>query len=481
MKIIALTGLSLAAFNIQATPYNDALQTLGNAPAPVAKVMNEAPASYEYNSQFVRTSSVSYTGQTFRQILISDQKGAMSSIPRGTYTGTVSDAVDMLTSYYNYDENTGLSAVGVIDGFSEFNIRAKLLDGTRAEITEGFFFSDVQSPGKNLKDKVAGIDNPLRRGKLFGTATAQTPDELIKKYFAEYAELAVNGKAFTAPNGALVDQTINLANVTESGIDYAQLTQKFLHGAVSYSQAARDYLATDLGATKGLNADNTKPAKQGASYTALEHHFDEAFGYFGFARDFSKYTDTQTRSAGSIDTNNDGFISLKKEMNLGLSANTARVDLTSKDGLVDLSSEAINAFLKGRELIVKKPAGYLPYVVAQARVGLGAWEKTIAAVVIHYINKTTSEFNEYGTIEYLFQDFAKYWSEMKGYAFAFQFNPTGMMSDADFDRMHALMGEVPVLPNAPQAQLDAYKAGLIEAREILRKTYNFSEINVQNW
>jgi len=481
MKLITLAGLSLASFSLQATPYNDALQTLNTAPDVVAKVMREAPTSYEYSSQFVRTSSVSYTGQTFRQILISDLKDTMNSLPRGAYTGTVLEAKNMLMSFYNYDENTTLSGAGIIDGFSEFNLKAKFVDGNRAEITEGFFYSDVQSPGKNLRDKIAGVDNSLRRGKLFGTTQAETPDALVNSYFDQYAQLAVNGKSFSVPNGALAPQTINQAHITESGVDLAQLTQKFFHSAVSYSQAARDYLATDLGPDKGLNADNTKPAKQGATYTALEHHFDEAFGYLGFARNFATYTDAQARTGGSLDTNGDGFISVKSEMNLGVSANTSRIDALAKDGLVNLSSEAIGAFLKGRELITKKPAGYLPFVVAQARVGLGAWEKTIAAVVVHYINKTTNELNEYGTVEYLFKDLAKFFSEMKGYAFGFQFNPVGMMSDSDFDKLHALLGEVPVLPNSAAADVAAYKTNLMEARELLRKTYNFSDVNVQNW
>lgn len=411
---------------------------------------------------------------------MNDLKSVMSSQPRGSYAGTKASALNMLMSYYNYKENTDLTGTGVIDGFAEFKTRTRSLDRSTIEFLEGFLYSDIQSPGKNLKSKIAGIDNPLRRGKLYGTKRAETPDELVMNFFNEYADNAVNGSSFSVPNGNLPAQTVTGSQTAEYGVDLAQMVQKFFHGAVSYSQAARDYLSTDLGASKGLNADNSKPAKQGASYTAMEHHFDEAFGYFGAAKDFSLYTDKEVR-IGSRDTNNDGFIAFLSEYNTGISTNTSRFDLTAFDGKVDLSGEAINAFLAGRHLIKSRPADYKKYVVAHAKVALGAWEKTLGAVTIHYINASLSTYKKYGSNSYLFTNFAKYWSEMKGFSLAFQFNPHGMMSDSDFDMLHSLLRDQPVLPHAPSAQVDAYKKDLLKAREILRKTYGFSLANASNW
>lgn len=482
MKSIAIATVLLGGLvSTQASEYQAAQNTIKNAPQAIKDVMTGASTNYNFLSQFNRASSVSYAGQIFRQILISDIKGVMASQPRGSYQGSEENAYNMLLSHYAYNENTDLTGTGVIDGLSEFKVSAKLMDGTPAEFFEGFVYADIQSPGKNLSGKIAGIDNSLRRGKLFGTMRAQTPDGLVKSYFSEFATNAVAGKAFTVPNGSFAPQTITLSNVTEYGVDLAQLTQKFLHGAVSYSQAARDYLSTDLSPKKGLNADNTKPAKQGASYTALEHHFDEAFGYFGAARDYANYSDVQTRSKRSIDTNNDGFISMLSEKTIGIAMNAAKIDYAARDGKLNFSKEAIDAFLKGRTLITQKPAGYLDYVVANARIALGAWEKTIAAVVVHYINWTIGEYDEYGQETYLFKNFVKFWSEMKGYAFAFQFNPKGIMTDAQFDELHALMGEAPVLPHSNKSDVEAYKTKLLKARDILQEVYDFSDENTQNW
>jgi hypothetical protein len=478
-KSLFISTLALS-ISTQADSFRDAITFLENAPQAITNVMDGAPEVYKFQSQFGAESSVAYTGQVFRQHLINDLKATMGSVPMGGYPGTVGEAKNMLMSYYNYSEETTLTGIGVIDGFTEFKAKAKSLSGMMMSIEEGFVYSDIQSPGKNLYKKMAGIDNPLRRGKLYGTNLATTPDEYINVLFDMFAENAVKGKAFTVPNGNLAPQTINGANLTENGMDLTQLAQKFLHGAVSYSQAARDYLSVDLGASKGLNADNENP-KGGATYTAMEHHFDEAFGYFGGARDYKLYNDSELRSKVSFDTNGDGFISALSEYNTGLATNFGRMDLTAADQDVDFSGTAINAFLKGRHLITQKPAGYKDYVVAQGQVALGAWERTFAALTIHYINYTLWQYSIYGTDQYLFTNFAKFWGEMKGFAFAFQFNPNGTMTDTTFDEMHALMGDAPVLPHADAAKVSAYVADLYKARELIQNTYGFSDINVQNW
>lgn len=483
MKSTGLFVLALLATTqtSQANNYTTAKQTIDSMPTAIEDVVKQAPNVYEFESRFTSGSSVSYTGQVFRQVLINDLKSAMGSQLNGSYAGTKTEAMNMLNSYFSYDESTSKSGKGVIDGISEFGISALLMDGTQADFFEGFFYSDIQSPGKNLKSKIAGVDNSLRRGKLFGSSKAQTPQDLVQTYFDEYATNLTSGQSYEVPNGQLEKQTVNLANVSKKGYDLAQLTQKFLHGAVSYSQAARDYLSTDLGSSKGLNADNSAPAKQGSSYTAMEHHFDEGFGYFGAARDFLAYADLDVARKLSIDTNNDGLISVLTELNQGISVNTAKIDYVAADGKVDFSTEAMDAFIKGRHLIRQAPQDYKKYVVAYANVALGAWEKTLAAVVVHYINKTNNEYDEYGSVDYLYKDFAKYWSELKGYAFSFQFNPNGMMSDADFDQLHQLIGDQPVLPHAGKANVDAYKANLLKARDILQATYQFSDVNTKNW
>ena len=199
---------------------------------------------------------------------------------------------------------------------------------------------------KDLNGKIAGNDNPLLHGRLLGWEKSVGGIDLLsidydgkKDSYVEsedfvqgivglLAKQAVNGETSIADDG-LDGQRISQTYVLSSGVDYAQLLQEFLHGAVSYSQATRDYLSTDLGTSKGLNAANDEPAAPGVAFTTMEHHWDEAFGYFGAARDFLSYTDEQIASGISIDSDSSSSINIKSEVNFPMAQAAAKRDLGS--------------------------------------------------------------------------------------------------------------------------------------------------------
>jgi hypothetical protein len=444
---------------------------------------------------------VSYTGQAFRQVLINNLKSVMAGLERdGGYNGTAEQLVAALDSYYSYQYDSEITAPLAINGASNYDMTVTDLDGNELEITEGPTFEDLQTEGKQLRNKTAGNDNELRHGSLKGWSTTSfldqdltqidadgaadgvvEPEDLIVAWFRVVAEQAVNGQAFNVANPGHETQVVQEAYILENGWDVSQLVQKFLHGAVSFSQAAGDYLSTDLAETKGLNADNTEVAEAGANFTALEHHWDEAFGYFGAARDFSQYTDEQVKAGGSRDTNEDGSISLRSEKNQGIAVNTAKRDLGASTGDVDFSSTTFEAFVKGRYLLTTRPEGYLAIAKAYAVVAIANWEKTIAATVIHYINETITEMQEYGSADYSFKQHAKVWSEMKGYGLALQFNPLQFMSLEKFEEFHELVGDKPVLGEAGDEAIAAYISKLEQARTLLAQTYGFAEANTLNW
>jgi hypothetical protein len=483
MKLIMTLGLiaALPTLGSAATAYDQAKETLNNAPANIKAVMETAPKTYSFKSRFDGASSVSFTGQTFRHILMNDLKSYMGSLKIGSYPGITQMSYDALMSYVSYDSQALVSAPGMINADSLFKTKAKDLDGLSVDINEGYFYGDIQNPGKNLISKMAGNDNPLRRGVLKGwdQEGIETPEQLVTSWLKVVAEQNVDGSTFTVPNGSLPAQRVGAAVVTKEGLDMTQLVQKFFHGAISFSQASGDYLSTSLSAKKGLNADNELPYKGSKNYTALEHFYDEGFGYFGAARDYGLYSKKDVYDKKSMDSNGDGEISILTEMNLGLARNAARFDLASTNPKTDFRGEIFNSFIKGRHLISERPENYRKYVVANARVALGAWEKVLAATTIHYINVTVKEMNEYGTKDYLFKNFAKYWGEMKGFALAAQFSPTAILSDSDFDQVHQLMRSKPVLPHS--SGVDQYKKDLLAARKILQNAYNFSSENVNNW
>ena len=483
MKKMLMMLFFLSHHSFASIKYFDAKNILNNAPENIQKVIKSSPQIYQFPSSFDGQNSVSYTGQVFRTILINDLKSFMSSLKRGAWQGNTRQAHNALNSYIKFSSQSLSKAPGFINGFSRHRVKVWGRQGNRLPLLEGHIYNGIQSPGKNLVEKIAGEDNPLRHGKLLGRKSPKgslKPLDFIQELFRQIAENASGGASFTVPNGTLPVQRINAADTTPEGINITQIVQKFLHGSLAFSQAAGDYLSTDLGKTKGLNADNSQPYKGSRNYTALEHHWDEAFGYFGAAADFFLYSDREVVKKISLDTDGDGKISLLREKNLGLAARgAARIDLKVQNPDFNLSGEIMNAFLSGRQLIGQKPQGYLKYVKAYAAVAIGVWEKTLAATAIHYLNSTLKTMDSYDTPNYSFMNHAKYWSEMKGFSLAFQFNPISLLELDQFKKFHQLIGDRPVLMTETKDEVEEYKMKLYEARDILVEAFQFSEIHAE--
>ena len=107
---------------------------------------------------------------------------------------------------------------------------------------------------------------------------------------------------------------------------------------------------------------------------------------------------------------------------------------------------------------------------------VNAWEKAIAATVIHYINDVLADMD---AAPYDFLKHAKHWGELKGFALSFQFNPHSKLSDAKFAEFHTKVGTKPALPG--DANFEAYKTDLTDARTILKDAYEFADDDVTNW
>ena len=484
---------------------SEAQSLVDNPPANIQLVLQSTPRVYEFKNE-LGDSSVAFTGQTFRQVLLSDFKDSLGSYERGEFQGDDARALRSMMSFYDYDPQGLAHSSKAINGDTPFFLKAKNTNGEELGVYEGDLYGDLHK-GTSLKAKIAGLDNPLRHKELLGWNTLSygtksfdsngdgilTPDELVQTFLQVAAENAGSPqKSFQVPNGSLDSQKIRRAVILENGLDLSQFLQKFLHGAVSFSQATGDYLSIDLPQPgKGLAASN-EDVVSGKPYTQLQHHWDEAFGYWGAARNYLDLTDLEIRKGYSMDGfvekeyvgvlgEGDDEISLEREKSFGLSINAAKRDLGASDpnNKTDFSQETMEAFLKGRHLLQEKPQEYLKYAQAHSIIAIAQWEKTIAATVIHYINKTTNDVLAYGTAEFSFADLAKHYSEMKGFALAFQFNPNSLLSYDEFIKFHELVGDGPVfLQDGDKAQ---FVSNLKEARVILKKAFSFSETNVAGW
>jgi hypothetical protein len=243
------------------------------------------------------------------------------------------------------------------------------------------FTGDVGSSGKDLKSK-----------------TYSYTQNAIVALFAEID--TVSGKSVVAEDGVagLVTGANRTVLVNAKGQEYAQLIDKGLMGSCFYYQGTSKYLSDDK---IGDAVDNEKITPNEG--TDKEHHFDEAFGYFGVPIDFP--------------TNTEGLVFWGKYSN-------------KRDGVAE-TNKIMDAFLKGRAAISAKDKVNQDAAVAEIKV---LWEKVSAATAIHYLNEGIAKFaDDADRIHVL--------SEALAFIQAFGYNTGGTISITDANEVLALLGD----------------------------------------
>ena len=313
------------------------------------------------------TSSVSYSGQIARHVLIAELTSYIKGLD--AQIDSTSPAPGSVTGAMNsYFLNDGDIRLGE-------PLALSLGDADPASCglaTQQTSLGDI-SADKNLVGKLAGNDIPEGEtvsatdyvnwndgGSFEGWTdvtiaanggSVDTPTGLVEAFFATIDNQAVargEGQVDLSPTGEELP-----TYVTRDGLDLAQLVQKFLLGAVAYAQGTDDYL-DDGTEAKGLDSPNTQDGDK--LFTKLEHAWDEGFGYFGAARDYGDYTDEEAAGKGGrdayangfFDSNDDCLIDLTREYNFGHSVNASKRDLGAVTA-TDFSKTAFDAFTAGRK------------------------------------------------------------------------------------------------------------------------------------
>lgn len=485
LSLIALPLLSMACSD------NNENNTTGEEPDDI-----EVPQTYSFQSQFGESSSVSYSGQTARQVLIEELDAYIGS--------RLEDEVQTRETFE--DKDVVLSALTYYTQFNSDEDGEAALSLSASPALKQSTFNAV-STGKNLIGKLAGNDS-VTDHKDWSTefegwsdasiasdgGSITSPQGLLTAFLSR---LAAQTAAAAAVGGSLpvnpVTQEPLAVYITPQGHDLKQLTQKLLIMAVGFSQGADDYLDSDIDG-KGLKSPNTQDGEN--PYTKLEHAWDEGFGYFGSARDYAAYTDEEIAVAGGRDdwqkyhdTDGDGAIDLKSEYNFGASVNAAKRDLGSVTR-TDYTKDAFDAFLKGRTIIVNAgevlTAEEMASLEVQRDAALKAWEGALAATIVHYINDTLRDTIKAESGEdYDFAHHAKVWSELKGFALGMQFNPRSPLnqplaggSGSTFTRVHELIGDAPVVAGASASDFTQARTNLLEVRDIFKDAYGFDSANL---
>lgn len=396
----------------------------------------ETPTEFVFESRFEEhagESSVSYSGQVVRNLLVNDIKSLIASNVGGGNTATINSMMA------NDDPN-----LAIYTGSGLNTVQTK--------------YHDIST--SQLNDRLAAVISYTDPG--YG-ANAQ---DMITGWVAESEGYSVR----------------------PGGLDLGQMTQKVMWGAIAYWQGTSKYMS------KIPNDDNTM-SDDGDPYTAMEHHWDESFGYFGAARDYNTgYSDDTDRKTDPYnDSNGDGLIDFKTEYNMGWAVTAAKRDLV--DGVsvdYDFTKTIFDAYLEGRTLIYNQAP--LDEILVQRDIILNTWEKVVAAVSIHYINDTMSDLEALisaGDSNLAWDNLPEsgdgykyniHWAEMRAYAHGLIYNDFKLISDADIATVLGYMGTAPAYNDGSDfSAMQTLHDNLALAKPILQAAYGFSDAHMANW
>ena len=211
--------------------------------------------------------------------------------------------------------------------------------------------------------------------------------------------------------------------LSANGFDYPQLIEKGIMGAVLYYQATTVYLGDEK-----MNVDNS--ISDSVSGTPMQHHWDEAFGYFGAPIDFPN--------------NKDGIVFWGKYSN-------------SVDGILNTNTDMMESFISGRYAINNND---LP-TRDQARTWVkNIWEEIAVGVAIHYLNSSKTNFSDHALRNHSL-------SEAYAFIWSLKFNEDKVISQADIDLILSYFGGN--LYNMSSSDINMAKAKLAEV-------YNFQSL-----
>ena len=246
-----------------------------------------------------------------------------------------------------------------------------------------------QNTNEPFSDPALNASTKDIRAKMF-------PNDNIPDKFAQYltslASVSQHTSRMAAPGVAGIATSVDGKQsflLNDNGVELAQLIEKGIATACMYYQSTEVY----LGPVK-MNVDN-KGIIAGRG-TAMQHHWDEAFGYFGAPIDFpSGITELELWAQYSNKVN----------------------------PLLGSNSRLMNAFLKGRAAINAEL-----YEVRDEQIEIirAEWELVLAAVAVSYLNDAKEAINDPAL-------YCHYLTEAYAFLMGIKFGHDHTISDAQVD------------------------------------------------
>lgn len=341
------------------------------------------------------SSSVSYSGQTARLLMAEELIDAVKSHDI---------AIDrVLEMYANQDANGG--DVNPFDN------------------------ADLNASTKSIKSKIASSKDFFSGNTSESAAIKAELEQWMKNQKSEVTPNK-DGEAAEGVAGQIADGT-KTRYVNAKGLEYDQAVAKSLIGALMADQIANHYISKrlDEGDNRSKNDDGT--VEEGKNYTAMEHFWDEGYGYlFGTAANAADPMAT----VGS----DDSFL------------NKYLGKVNGDSDFAGIAADLYKAFRTGRAAIVAKDYAERD---AQAKIIQSLVSKVIGVRAVYYLQggKNSLTSNKGGA----FHDLSEGFGFVYSLRFAKAADGSRLFSKSEVDTMIATLTAGNGFWDITPAQLDA--------------------------
>ena len=282
----------------------------------------------------------------------------------------------------------------------KWDIRAAL-----ANKNQNMFKSDEAQGSENIRTKIDEL-NFDNGNTSVADHIASLADSLVQSSQANYLTVADNGIAGMITTGT------KKRHVSANGLEYAEILEKSLYGALMYDQMVDDYLSDSQSGINNEEGNNVLSAEDYELYgTERQHKFDEAFGYFG--AEAATYPNQVNSSV------KDGIFLANYTFDFS--------DETEAMYGVNLAKATMNAFIVGRSVLKagqgndSSQENINEELFNAARVDIKLYvEAGLAASAIHYLNKAITNVSKVEKLHHL--------SEALGFIYAMSFNSEGRLT-----------------------------------------------------
>lgn len=268
------------------------------------------------------------------------------------------DTQTQLPTMYNFSPADYSGQTARLDMLAELSAEMKKAnDGTQVDSAKLLnMFANTNSPfsDANLNTSTKQLKNKCYNN--IGAKDVAYFEYLMKRQ----GQISANaGNTWSAGNVGVATSGTKKYFLDEYGAEYAQIVEKGLMGAIFYYQIAETYTRD---AKIGNSVDNT--TSDPVEGTPMEHHWDEAFGYWGAPTNFSTTNNTGGRFHAKYSPKGDA---------VGLNTST----------------KIMNQFIKGRYGISNQNYTMRDEAAVQVR---KEYEMIMVTSAIHYLNSSKSNF-----------------------------------------------------------------------------------------